>query len=103
MGCTTKVQQRNIESHLQSATRLHLDLACAKLNNTQEELRDTKRKLEEKFNVCQNEFKETTRKLEEKIDTLENRLMQCPEIKARGTGCRAVSFPINLGYRPYQR
>jgi len=50
-----------------------------KLNSTQEELRDTTRKLEEKFNVCQNEFKEITRKLEEKIEALENRSTKCVE------------------------
>jgi len=74
MGCTTKVQRRDVESHLQSTVRLHLDLACVKLNNTQEELKQTTRKHEEKFSVCQNEFKEVTRKLEEKIDVLENKL-----------------------------
>ena len=70
-----QVQRREVESHLQSAMRLHLDLACLKLKNTQE----ATRKLEEKFNNSQREFNETTRKLEEKVKVLENRLIQCPE------------------------
>jgi len=61
MGCTAKVQCRDVESHLQSSVRLHLDLACVKLNNTQEEL------------------KRTTRKLEQKIDVLENKILQYSE------------------------
>ena len=34
-----------MESHLESATRVHLDLACAKLNNTEDELNKAKDKL----------------------------------------------------------
>ena len=47
-----------MESHLQSAVGLHLDLACVKLNNTEIKLNDTQ---------------ETTRKLMEKLDTLQRR------------------------------
>nr|XP_058965315.1 TNF receptor-associated factor 4-like [Pocillopora verrucosa] len=35
MGCQAKVQRQGAESHLESATRLHLDLVCIKLNNTE--------------------------------------------------------------------
>ena len=76
----SQVQRREAESHLQSATRIHLDLACVMLNDTQEELKETTRKLEEKFNSSQRELNETRRKLEERINALElNRQMQCPE------------------------
>jgi len=51
IGCTAKVQRRDIESHLQSATKVHFDLACVKL-----------------------------RKLEEKVNTLETRQMQIPGV-----------------------
>ena len=90
-----------MEDHLQSAMRLHLDLACVKLNNTQvqlsntqKELKETTRKLEEKLkdtrNKLQEKLKETTRKLEEnfkettsqlekKINVLENTRMQNSE------------------------
>ena len=34
-----------MESHLESATRVHLDLACVKLNNTEDELNKAKDKL----------------------------------------------------------
>ena len=83
-----QVQRREVESHLQSAMRMHLDLACVKLHNTeiqlnniQEELRETTRKLEQKINSSQEDLRETTRKLDEKFNDLDNtRLMQCPDV-----------------------
>ena len=67
-----QVQRREVESHLQSDIRLHLDLACVKLHNTeillsstQEELRNTQ---------------ETTRRLEEKINVLGNVSRQWQEV-----------------------
>ncbi len=66
-----------MESHLQTATRLHLDLACAKLNNTEIKLNNTEEKLNEaqvKLNdteVKLNNTEETTKKLMEKLDTLQ--------------------------------
>ena len=58
--CTSfySFQRKNVDSHLQSAMREHLDLACIKLYNTQE----TTRKLEEKFEALQ-------RQLAKKVDT----------------------------------
>ena len=41
-------QRRERESHLQSDIQLHLDLACVRLSKTEEELRVTKEKLEER-------------------------------------------------------
>lgn len=67
MGCKTEVQRREVESHLQSAMRLHLDLACMKLNNTEVKL---------------NDLQETTRKLMEKIDKLEQRISEGEENEA---------------------
>jgi len=57
MGCEIKVQRVQVDSHLQSATRLHLDLACVKLTNTEAKLNETEQKLE------------ATRKVVEKLDT----------------------------------
>ena len=59
-----QVQRREIESHLQSDIRLHLDLACVKLHNTEVQLSDTQEELRN--------TQETTRRLEEKIIVLEN-------------------------------
>ncbi|XP_068700854.1 TNF receptor-associated factor 4-like [Montipora foliosa] len=42
IGCTKKVLPPEIESHLNSETRMHIDLVCTKLKNTEEELRNTK-------------------------------------------------------------
>ncbi|CAH3042477.1 unnamed protein product, partial [Porites evermanni] len=61
MGCTTKVQRKEIESHLQESVRPHVDLAFAKLTSTQEELKrsqDLTSKLNEKFNALERQFKE---------------------------------------------
>ena len=78
-----QVQRKEVESHLQSAVRLHLDLTCAKLNNVQEEFKETRRKLEEKVGEAKREleekYEEVTRKLEDKVSALENRLTQFPE------------------------
>ncbi|XP_020612126.1 TNF receptor-associated factor 4-like [Orbicella faveolata] len=43
MGCKTKIQRREMGSHLQSAMRLHLDLACVKINTTEETLNETRK------------------------------------------------------------
>jgi len=59
MGCKTKVQRREVESHLHYAMRLHLDLACLKLNTTEVKL---------------NDMQKTTRELMEKIHKLEEKI-----------------------------
>jgi len=50
MGCDRKFQRLNMESHLQSAMGLHLELTCIELNNTKFELKnaqETMRNLEQ--------------------------------------------------------
>ena len=73
-----QIKRGDVEHHLQTAMRLHLDLTSVKLNkteeqlhNTQEELHHTQEKLEK--------FEKITRKLEEKVTAHENKLMQCSE------------------------
>ncbi|XP_068683709.1 TNF receptor-associated factor 4-like isoform X2 [Montipora foliosa] len=58
MGCTKKEQQDEIDSHVESEIRLHLDLLGVKLRDTEEELRNSK---------------QLVKKLEERIDALENK------------------------------
>ena len=41
-----QIQRREVESHLQADMRLHLDLACVKLGDTQKKLEETTRKLQ---------------------------------------------------------
>ena len=60
-----------MDSHLQSAMRFHLDLACIKLTNTEAKLNDTDAKLnetQEKLNVTEEKL-EATRKVVEKLET----------------------------------
>ena len=66
----------------------HLDLVCAKLRSTEEELRDTKEHLdlactklkntEEEMQKTKEQFKEITKKLHERIDALVNKPYQEP-------------------------
>ena len=64
-------QRREVEVHLESGTRLHLDLACVKLNETESKLIEAR----EEFRNTQEKFEETKRKHEEKISNLENILL----------------------------
>ena len=55
-----------MESHLLTATGVHLDLACVRLNETQDQLN--------KAQVQLNETRETTRELMKKVDALQREL-----------------------------
>ena len=57
-----------MESHLQFSTRLHLDLACLKLNNTELRLSNTEVKL--------SQVQEANAKLMEKVDRLEKKICE---------------------------
>ena len=48
-----QIQRREVESHLQAAMRLHLDLACVKLSDTQKKFQETTKKLEKKVNALE--------------------------------------------------
>ena len=73
-----------MDSHLQSAMREHLDLACVKLNNTQVQLRNTQ---------------ETTRKLEEKFEALQRQLAKKVDTDKEGGNKRFI-WKINCQYSP---
>ncbi|PFX17392.1 TNF receptor-associated factor 4 [Stylophora pistillata] len=47
VGCKQKVERQEMESHLESTTRVHLDFTYSSNNNTEDELKDTKAKLHE--------------------------------------------------------
>ena len=71
--------RREVEVHLESSTRLHLDLACVKLNETEAQLIKAREESEELRNTLE-KFEETKRKHEEKINSLENKLyLHCLE------------------------
>lgn len=59
-----------MESHLQSATNFHLELACIKLESTEIRLTNTEAKLSE-TQVKLSNAEDTTRKLIEKLDILQ--------------------------------
>lgn len=42
-----QVQRQEMQHHLESETRIHLDLVCIKLNKTEDELNNTKALLNE--------------------------------------------------------
>ena len=75
----SQVQRNEVESHLQSAMKAHLDLACVKLNDTQIQLNSAQeaiRKLEETTRTLEEKFQTTTKKLEEKFQTTKNKLKE---------------------------
>ena len=70
-------QRRNVDSHLQSAIREHLDFACIKLNSTQVQLHETRAQLSRltQDQLANNqESREATRKLEEKLKALQRQI-----------------------------
>ena len=70
-------QRKNVDSHLQSAMREHLDFACVKLNNTQVQLDETRAQLSRLTQdqlINNQESREATRKLEEKLEALQRRI-----------------------------
>ena len=50
---TLQIQRREVESHLQAAMRLHLDLACVKLSDSQKKFEETTKKLEKRVNALE--------------------------------------------------
>ena len=74
---------------MESAARLHLDLACVKLHRTQEEFKETTRKLEEKVDALEKKFEERVdervnntlhKKVEAKMDGVQGSLTTRVEI-----------------------
>ena len=59
-----QVQREQLESHLDSSARRHLDLACVKLNASQEQFKETTRKLESKIEALEKQCKEKFQGLE---------------------------------------
>ncbi|XP_078355890.1 TNF receptor-associated factor 4-like [Oculina patagonica] len=82
MGCKRKVQRQDVDCHLESEMKPHLDLACVKLQNTEVKLNET----EVKLNDAQKELA-TTRKLVDtrtfiwKIDDFSDILSQAKTLK----------------------
>ena len=84
-------QRRNVDSHLQSAMREHLDFACVKLNNTQVQLDETRAQLSRLTQdqlINNQESREATRKLEEKLKAPQEQIdMKVSADKDRGNKC----------------
>ena len=51
-----QIQRREVESHLQASIRLHLDLACVKLSDTQKKFEETTKKLVERVNSLEKDM-----------------------------------------------
>ena len=51
-----QIQRREVESHLQADMRLHLDLACVKLSDTQKKFEETTKKLVERVNALEKDM-----------------------------------------------
>ena len=81
----SQVKRNEIESHLQFAMKVHLDLACVKLNNTQIQLNRAQEaitKLEETTRTLEEKFQTTTKKLKENFEEkLEETTVEVEECK----------------------
>ena len=64
--------QADIDSHIESEMRLHLDFVIVKLRDTEEDLRNTEEELRDTEEELRN-TKQLVKKLEERIDALENK------------------------------
>ncbi|CAH3170510.1 unnamed protein product [Porites evermanni] len=72
IGCIEKSLRKDVESHLQSATREHLDFACVNVNSTQVQLDEQRRRVQLGETQAQLRVtQKTTRKLEEKLEALQ--------------------------------
>ena len=63
-----------MESHLESATRVHLDFACVKLNKTEDDFNESKNKLkkiEDKFDDAVALLNETMAALKNAVGLLQ--------------------------------
>ena len=66
-----QVQRQEMEYHLESATRIHLDLVCIKLNNTEDKLNKTEDEL--------NNTKDKLNKTEEELNNTKDKLKKTEE------------------------
>ena len=66
------MHREQLESHLESTARRHLDLACVKLNTNQEQFQETTRKLESKIEALEKQFKEKFQLFELQIQLTTN-------------------------------
>ena len=70
-----------MESHLESATRVHLDFACVKLNKTEDDFNKSKNKLKK----IEDKFDDAVALLDETMAALKNAvgLLQLPTRQKR--------------------
>ena len=94
-----QIQRREVELHLQAAMRLHLDLACVKLRDSQKKFEETTTKLEKKVNALEKHIHYS----EEKCESFTWRIDSFSEVlrKAKsGEETRKESSPFyRYGYK----
>ena len=101
-----QIQRREVESHLQAAMRLHLDLACVKLSDTQKKFEETTKKLEERVNALEEQrhfsesfawkidgFREVLRKAKSGKETIK----ECSPFCRGGYKCKLQLLPNGDG------
>ena len=91
-----QVQRVHVDSHLQSAMRLHLDLACVKLINTEANLNDTDAKLND-AHIKLNETKEKLSETEEKLEATPQKVVE--KLETRMFTWRIDNFSETLRQR----
>jgi len=106
IGCKRKVQRREVESHLQSEMKPHLDLACVKieemsdkLNDTEVKLRGTQEKLETRIFIWKiGNFREILRKaIAKKIVSKESPPFYTDRTESYGYKLKVKMYPYGTG------
>ena len=90
-----QIQRREVESHLQAAMRLHLDLACVKLSDTQKKFEETTKKLEKKVNALEKHIHYS----EEKCESFTWRIDGFSEVLRKAKGEEETFIESSSFYR----
>ena len=86
-----QIQRREVESHLQAAMRLHLDLACVKLSDTQRKFE----KLEKRVNSLENHIHYS----EENCESFTWRIDSFSEVMRKAKSGEEIRIDSNPFYR----
>ena len=90
-----QIQRREVESHLQAAMRLHLDLACVRLSDTQKKFEETTKKLEKKVNALEKHIHYS----EEKCESFTWRIDGFSEVLRKAKSGQKPSIESSSFYR----
>ena len=74
-----KVQREKVEFHLESASKLHLDLACVKMNKNNEEFQEVTKRLEATIDALEKQVED----MQVEFSTKVNERFECQVLKLK--------------------